>query len=103
MTDFNDRVEVRDTQITIYYSGYYDSDDRCYSDLLDFLGDSDIITSPEIGQDVIVMSGEVYFFRHRDEIKLKNTSKVTLERFCSLEEYIDKNNQNDLNFMEWYY
>ena len=102
MKKFGDRVKVSKNKITIYYNGY-GSKNRNYSELFDFLGDFDIITASEIDVDVIVRSGEVFYFSNLDEFTLKSTSKITLERVCLLENYIDKNNKDHVEFLKWYY
>ena len=102
MTTFGNRVKTSKNEIIIHYERY-GSEHSNYGELFDFLGDYDIITASEIGQDVIIMSGEVFLFRFEDERKLQKTSTVTLKKICSLEEYIDKNNVDDLEFLKWYY
>lgn len=98
----SDKIEYRNNALTIHFRNYGD-DGRNYGELFDFLGDFDIVTASEIGQDIIVMSDNVFQFTHSDECKLRRDSFVVLERECSLKEYIDKNDSNHLNFLQWYY
>lgn len=99
MIKFEDRVEIADDKITIYYKEY-GSNNRNYGELFDFLGNFDIITASEIDSDVIVMAGEVFYFSILDEFTLKETSKVTLKKVCFLEEYISS---ELIEFLKWYY
>ncbi|WP_304065576.1 hypothetical protein [Pedobacter glucosidilyticus] len=81
----------------------YGKDGRNYCELFDFLGDFDIITANEIGQDVIVMSEIVFMFSNFDEGRLKRESCIELEAISSLKEFVDAENPEHREFLEWYY
>lgn len=101
MTEEIEKVTVTKNNIHISYSNY-GSEGRNYGELFDFLGDSDIITASEIGQDIILMANHVYSFSVQDEFKLKRTGKISLNKECSLEDYIEMDNPEHLEFLQWY-
>lgn len=94
-------VNYENGVLKIHYSKYGE-EGRNYDELFNFLGDFDIITASEIGQDVIVLSGEVFLFTSMDEGILKRNSFVEIEKLCSLTEFIEKNNQDHIDFLNWY-
>lgn len=96
-----DKVEFKDNILTIHYENY-GQEERNYDSLFDFLGDNDIITASEIGQDVILMDDLVFFFTHNDESKLKENSSVELNVHSTLEAYIDLSNPKEKEFYSWY-
>ncbi|MFN3850332.1 MAG: hypothetical protein ACK4NY_12935 [Spirosomataceae bacterium] len=81
----------------------YGKDSRNYGELFDFLSDYDIITASEIGDDVIVMSGIVFFFREYDEIELSKKGLVELKKFALLENFINFKDKCHLTFYKWYH
>ena len=98
----NDLVLFQNGILTIFYPKY-GTKDRNYDSLFDFLGDYDIITASEIGKDTIVMSESVFLFTNDDEQTLKNDGYVSLTLISDLKSYIDKDNENHINFLNWYY
>lgn len=101
MTEEIQKVTFNENEILISYSNY-GSEGRNYGELFDFLGDSDIITASEIGQDVVLMANSVYIFSIQDEFKLKRTGKISLSKECSLEDYIETYNPEHISFLQWY-
>jgi hypothetical protein len=96
-----DKIEFANNRLKIFFRDY-GKIGRNYSELFDFLGDFDKVTASEIGANVIVMSGDIYFFTLKDESKLQKNSVVEIERQCLLEEFIDVSNQDHLDFFKWY-
>jgi hypothetical protein len=96
-----DNIKYEDNQLIINYSNY-GSESRNYGDLFDFLGDFDIVTASELGQDEIVMSGIVFSFTSQDEARLKRQGSVILTKELELAEYIERENNNHLEFLRWY-
>lgn len=101
MTDEIQKVTFTENEILISYSNY-GSEGRNYGELFDFLGDSDIITAAEIGQDVVLMANKVYSFSVQDEFILKRTGKISLSKECNLEDYIESDNPDHISFLRWY-
>lgn len=102
MSQVDDIVVYNDKCLTITYKNYGD-EERNYGELFDFLGDFDIVTGSEIGRDVIVMSGLIFYFTHQDEANLSRNGHVTLSEVCNLTDYIDKNNPEHISFLKWYF
>ena len=96
-----DGVKYENNILNICYSNY-GAENRNYDALFDFLGDFDIVTASELGNDVIIMSNEVFNFSHQDEQKLRKNTFVELEKISSLNEFIDNNNEEHIDFMKWY-
>ena len=96
-----DSVSYDDGVLTIRYEKY-GSENRNYDSLFDFLGDFDIITASEIGEDIIIMSEEVFKFTKKDELSLGINGFVKLDRICCLEEYLDMEDESHVLFNEWY-
>lgn len=97
-----DNATFENGLLTISYPNY-GNDGRNYCELFDFLGDFDIITANELGQDVIVMSEIVFMFSNFDEGRLAKDSCIELEAVSSLKEFADPTNQDHREFLEWYY
>lgn len=95
-------VKYKNGILTISYSNY-GGENRNYCQLFDFLGDFDIITANELGQDVIVMSDIIFIFSSFDEGRLKRDGIVELEAMSTLQEFIDLENPDHYEFLEWYY
>lgn len=96
------KVEYQNEILTIEFAGYGTGNIN-YNELFDFLGENDIITASEIGEDCILMSNELFLFTHKDEQILKDTGKVQLERKCTLRDWVvEKNIPLDNNFVKWY-
>ncbi|MCA0362692.1 MAG: hypothetical protein LCH67_01495 [Bacteroidetes bacterium] len=80
----------------------YGKDGRNYGELFDFLGDFDIITASELGQDVIVMSDTVFMFTNSDEGQLARNSYIELGQVCFLKDFIEPANAVHTDFLKWY-
>lgn len=87
--------------LTIMYSHYME-EGRRYEDLFDWLGDNDIITASEIGEDCICMAGTVFRFTDADERVLMKNGIVSLQEAVPLEEYLDFQNEKHCCFYKWY-
>ena len=96
-----DSVKYENNILSIRYSNY-GAENRNYDALFDFLGDCDIVTASELGNDVIVMSNEIFNFSHQDEQKLRKNAFVELEKISYLNEFIDNNNKEHIDFIHWY-
>lgn len=96
-----DNATYKNGILTISFANY-GKEGRNYCELFDFLGDFDIITANELGQDVIVMSEIVFMFSNFDEGRLKRSSSVELEAVCSLQEFVDPKNFDHSEFLQWY-
>lgn len=96
-----DNIKYEDNQLIINYSNY-GLENRNYGDLFDFLGDFDIVTASELGQDEIVMSGIVFRFTPQDEARLKQQGSVILTKELELTEYVNRENNNHIEFLTWY-
>lgn len=97
-----DKVKYKNRSLEIHYDGY-GTDGRNYGELFDFLGDFDIVTASEIGQDVIIMSGIVFLFSPFDESRLRDKNYVQLPEVGSLNTFIDLTNKDHIDFYNWYY
>lgn len=91
-----------DDVLTIRYANY-GNEDRNYDALFDYLGDFDIITASEIGEDIIISNEEVYKFTKKNELALSINGFVKLDRISCLEEYLDMENESHKSFSEWFY
>jgi hypothetical protein len=97
-----DLVSYKDGTLSIQFAKY-GQDGRNYCELFDFLGNYDIITANELGQDVIVMSEIVFMFSNFDEGRLKREYCIDLEAISTLKEFVDAENPAHQDFLEWYY
>ncbi len=98
----HDKVKYENKTLEIHYDDY-GNDGRNYGELFDFLGDYDVITASEIGQDVIVMNEIVFQFSHMDEGRLQKDKYVYLSEVSSLKDFIDFEDVQHVNFYKWYY
>lgn len=96
-----EKVTFTDGNLIIQYPGY-GTEGRGYGELFDMLGDHDVITASEIGQDVVLMSGTVFRFTDADESTLEETGSVTLASECSLDEWLDLDEPAHVDFKSWY-
>lgn len=98
MKNKNNKVLFTDDKsLYIQYANYGD-DGNNYGELFDWLGDKDIITASELGNDMIVHDGDVYLFTHQDEHILKREGSVTLKKEGTINEF-----DTDGSFSKWYY
>ena len=98
MTDF---VFYQNDTLKINYLNY-GKKGRNYSELFDFLGNFDIITASEIGQDSILMDNDVFLFTSLHEVFLRNNSFVNVPKISSLKDFIDYKNEDHIAFLKWY-
>ena len=77
-----------------------------YENVLDALGDIDIVTCNEINgnePDMLIDSDRNIFFLQTKEIsELKNNGSTELVLDSTLDENIDTNNKNHVDFIKWY-
>lgn len=95
--DFNQENSI----LRINYENYGTSN-RNYSELFDFLGDFDIITASEIGENVILFDSDVFYFTKNDEQKLKENGFVLLKKVSNIVDFIDFNDVEQETFYKWY-
>ncbi len=97
----SDSIEYKDNLLRINYADY-GFEGRNYDALFDFLGDFDIITASEIGQDVILFDSDVFYFTKNDEQKLKENGFVLLKKVSNIVDFIDFNDVEQETFYKWY-
>ena len=97
----SDSIEYKDNLLRINYADY-GFEGRNYDALFDFLGDFDIITASEIGQDVIIFDSDVFYFTNNDEKHLKENGFVILQKVSFVNDFIDHNDIEQLSFLNWY-
>ena len=77
-----------------------------YENVLDALGDIDIVTCNEINgnePDMLIDSDRNIFFLQTKEIsELKNNGSTVLVLDSTLDENIDTNNKEHIKFLNWY-
>lgn len=95
--DFNQENSI----LRINYENY-GTYNRNYSELFDFLGDFDIITASEIGENVILFDSDVFYFTKNDEQKLKENGFVLLKKVSNIVDFIDFNDVEQETFYKWY-
>lgn len=94
-------VYYKDGVLTIIYPNYM-SINRKYGELFDWLGDMDIITASELGQDYICMDCIVFLFTDNDEYELMKNGKVSIKEIGALDTILDFSNKNHRDFYNWY-
>ena len=97
----NDSIEYKDDLLRINYENYGDKN-RNYDALFDLLGDFDIITASEIGDDVIIFDSDVFYFTKNDEQKLKENGFVILQKVDFLANFINHDDKEQKSFYKWY-
>jgi hypothetical protein len=97
----NDSIEYKDDLLRINYADY-GNENRNYDALFDFLGDFDIITASEIGNDVIIFDSDVFYFTKNDEQKLKENGFVLLQKVGFLANFINHDDDEQKSFYKWY-
>ena len=103
MNSCHDTIECCSDGMIITYHGYRQSDDRQYPDLMDWLGDSDIVTASEIEEGCWFMGGSVYYVGDNESEELYRVGMVKVPLIGELWDMIDYSNQSHIEFIRWYY
>ncbi len=84
--------------LTIFKEGL----DGFINDMFDALGEKDVCSASELHPDYITSGDDVYIFDDNDRATLRDTGTVTLIKYGTLEDVIDLDDENDVNFMKWF-
>lgn len=85
-------------EITIQYPDY-GTEGRNYGNLFGWLSDFDVVTGSELGDDIILLDGLIYFLTSQKEIELARTGKITLSNQGHINDY----RKDNPDFYNWYY